>query len=209
MKDKPGVKRWGTSWTQSLEYLCKPTAMTELANGYRYYINRFVPKKTGELRKTGTAKGWARNGTGDARVIWTSNAVTENYFHYQYEGDVYGPNKAVFEGDTHVGWRSPTAHGKWTKRNMGWKMGKPGSYTLKDGRVVTIHGYTTPDTRWKWDEAFHEDEGDFGEKAVNIRAGRFMYERFVVEMRKNKNPIRLYGGLQVYHSWRQIKNIRT
>ena len=213
---KGGIKKWGLGWTNSLAYLCKPEAMNTLAKGYRYYINQYVPKDTGDLRKSARAKykvnGEAKaggGGSGSATVYWGMSKKTEKYAHYQFVGDVYGPNKAVFNGQgpnitgvagTHSGWRSPTAHGKWTKENMGWKMGNPGYYTLKTGQKVVINGYTTPNTGWDWIKRFKDDNGDNGEKAVNIRAGRLMYEMFCIYSKKQK----LRGGRHIYNQWRQI-----
>jgi hypothetical protein len=84
---------------------------------------------------------------------------------------------------------------------MGWKMGNPGSYTLKDGREVIIKGYTTPGTKYNWIKEFKDDKGDFGETAVNIRAGRYLYEMFCI-----KSGTKPVGGKHIYNSWNQIKN---
>lgn len=210
-----GIARWGTAWRNSLDFLGYDEAMTDLAKGYRYYISKFVPKNTGALRKTATVaigsnhglSGAGGGGQGNAFVRWTPTATTKAYFHYQLVGDVYGPNKAVFnEAGEHVGWRSPKAPGG--KYNTHRKMGNPGSYTLRDGRTVYIKGYTTPNTRYDWIDAFAKDKGNFGETAVNIKAARYIYDAFYIRAKKLGlvTEDRHYGGYSAYRSWRQIVN---
>lgn len=210
------VQKWGTAYTKSLDFLGETGAMTSLAKGYRYYINQYVPKVSGNLRRTARALGNAHGfgGKGSAWVSWVPNSKVK-YVHYQYIGNVYGPNRAVFNGQgpnesgaagTHSGWRSPA--GKGEKYDTGRKMGIPGTYTLHDGRKVYIRGYTTPNTGWGWIKRFADDRGDFGETAVNIRAGRYMYELFCKKSQRTlykQNPI---GGYHIYNSWRQIEKIR-
>lgn len=216
VKVDKGIKKWGVGWTKSLAFLCKPWAMWSVAKGYRYYINKYVPKDTGALRRSARAKykvggepGAGGDGTGSATVYWGDTKKTAKYAHYQFVGDVYGPNAAVFnKAGIHVGWRSPTGYkgdkngvGAKHKRNMGWKMGNPGSYKLRDGREVIIKGYTTPGTKYNWIKEFKDDKGDFGETAVNIRAGRYLYEMFCI-----KSGTKPVGGKHIYNSWNQIKN---
>lgn len=206
VKIQKGIKKWGTAWTNSLAYLGHTEAMQDLAKGYRYYINRFVPKESGDLRRSARAKSKAASGSGSATVYWGTTKTTEKYAHYQFVGDVYGPNKAHFnDAGVHDGWTSP--RGKGEKENTHRKMGVPFTYELKDGKVVYVKGYTTPGTGYDWIEKFKKDSGDYGETAVNIRAGRFMYEMFCVQAKKEGWAIKPVGGLRIYHSWRQIKNI--
>lgn len=209
---KEGVKKWGTDWKNSLEFLGCPTAMYHLAKGYRYYINKFVPKRTGDLRRSARPKGWAQSGTGSARIYWGSTQATAKYTHYQFVGDVYGPNKALFaqgpNPDGSVGalqWSSPK--GK-KKTNQNRKMGKPFSYTLSNGQIVNIKGYTTKGTTYNWIQAFKDDAGDYGEAAINVRAGRYMYELFCIKSHSTGHPVNAVGGYRIYHSWRQIEKIR-
>lgn len=208
-----GVKRWGTAWKNSLEFICKPQSMQELAGGYRYYINKFVPKRSGDLRASAQVKGWASGGTGFAYVKWGGKGPAQKYAHYQDIGDVYGPNKPVFSqgpnpngsaGVAHMGWRSPV--GKGQKFNTHRKMGEPFTYTLHGGQVVHVYGYTTPGTGYDWRKRFKDDAGDFGEKAISIRAGRYMYELFCMESKKTGHPVEAVGGYHIWRSWNQIKN---
>lgn len=212
VKIEKGIKKWGVSYFKnSVVSLCQPQVMNSLAKGYRYYINKFVPKESGALRRSARAKykvggeaGAGGDGTGSATIYWGDTKRTEKYAHYQFIGDVYGPNKAKFnKKGEHIGWTSPTAYkaGGKKKRNMGWKMGNPGSYTLADGRVVIIKGYTTPGTKYNWIKEFQDDNGDFGETAVNIRAARYLYEAAMIK--SHQKP---HGGSHIYRSWNQIKN---
>ena len=203
---KGGIKKWGVGWTKSMAFLCKPWAMNNVARGYRYYINQYVPKKTGTLRKSARAKyrvggegGAGGNGTGSATIYWGTTQETAKYAHYQFVGDVYGPNKAVVVDGVHKGWRSPK--GKDEKYNTHRKMGVPFQYHLHDGMLIQVKGYTTKGTKYNWIKEFHDDKGDFGETAVNIRAGRYLYEMYCIHT--HTKPV---GGKQVWHSWNQIKN---
>lgn len=206
------VQKWGTAWTNSLKFLGETKSMTSLARGYRYYINKFVPKKTGELRKSARALG-SFSGKGSAWVSWVPNSKVKDYLGYQYRGDVYGPNKAIFsQGPTangaagvHTGWVSPVK----PKYNTGRKMGNKFKKVLHDGRVIYVKGYTTRNTGYEWLRRFREDTGDFGEKAVNVRAGRFIYELYCIKSQKTGHPQKPVGGYRVYYSWRQIEKIRT
>lgn len=217
VKIEKGVEKWGTDFEKSLFKIGHPEAMTELAKGYRYYINKFVPKRSGALRRSARALGVPHafgTGKGNAWVSWGLNGAKE-YAHYQFVGDVYGPNKAIFEAlgpnkdgpgaGVQSGWRSPKGKKKW---NTGRKMGIPFTKTLSDGRVVRVLGYTTPNTKYDWINEFKKDKGNYGETAVNIRAGRFMYEYYCVMSHTTGHSQKANGGYAIYHSWRQIANIR-
>lgn len=216
---KGGVKKWGLDWSDSMANICKPEAMNLLAKGYRYYINKYVPKETGALRRSSRAKYKVTggkeggNGTGSATIYWGTTKATAKYAHYQLVGDVYGPNRPLFKAlgpnlsglaGVHSGWVThPDYWGEGNKFNTGRKMGKPFTYEYY-GRTVHVKGYTTPNTGYDWIQRFKDDKGDTGETAINIMAGRFMYEIFCIHSKKE--PLR--GGRHVYNHWRQIANIR-
>ena len=211
------IEKYGTAWQNSLDYLGHSECMTSLAKGYRYYINRKVPKLSGELRRAarviGTAHG-VRGSRGMAVVTWVSNNKVEKYWHYQFVGKVYGPNKAVFDAQgpnadgpgagVQSGWRSPIK----PKYDTGRMMGVPFTRVLHDGRVIKVNGYTTPGTGPDWIKRFVEDSGDYGEKAVNILAGRYFYDWFCKVSKGTPCETRHYGGWGAYNRWRQIENIR-
>ena len=209
------MQKWASDWKYSLAAICQPEKFVDIAKLYRYYINKKVPKKTGALRRSAVAKGYATGGGGGyggawAMIFWATQGKAEKYGHYQFVGDVYGPNKAVWgqgpnkngASGVQTGWRSPVT----PKRNMGWKMGRPGSYTTHDGRTVTIKGYTTPGTGYDWLKRFHEDSSDEGERAINIMAGRYTYELFCMCSKQTGHPVTPVGGYQVYYHVRGIKN---
>lgn len=210
VKFEKGRKTYGIDYyRKSVVSLCQSPVINSLVKGYRYYINKFVPKNTGALRRSARAKykvggdpDAGGNGTGSGTIYWGDTKKTAKYAHYQFVGDVYGPNKAVFnKAGVHKGWRSPKEKGG--KFNTGRKLGDgtPYTYTLRDGKVVTVKGYTTPGTKYNWIKEFKDDKGDFGETAVNIRAGRYLYEASCI-----KSHMKPKGGSHVYHSWNQIKN---
>lgn len=85
-------------------------------------INDYVPLKDGKLR----------------RAIVTHKSITWGrgiaYAHYQYAGQVYGPNIPVIKNGEIVRWVSP-----------------PGKKKYPTGRRLR---YATPGTQDHWDEAF-------------------------------------------------------
>ena len=209
VKFEKGRQRWGLSYLKdSVATLGHPEVINSLAKGYRYYINKFVPKKKGYLRKSARVKykvnnaSEGGNGTGSATIYWGDTARTAKYVHYQFVGEVYGPNKATFnKKGVHNGWRSPKGEGEKyaTGRFMG--VGTPFTYKLDDGRSVTVKGYTTPGTKYNWIKEFQDSKGDYGETAINIRAARYLYEAAMIKSRQKPR-----GGSHVYRSWNQIKN---
>ena len=225
VKIEKGIKKWGVSYFKdSVVSLCQPQVMNSLAKGYRYYINRFVPKASGALRRSARAKykvggeaGAGGDGTGSATVYWGDTKKTEKYAHYQFIGDVYEPSKPVFLANgKQSGWVSPKGKKKVPAspaRKLG--AGTPYTYTVHSGLVktstgyklvkgdfeVTVKGYTTPGTKYNWIKEFQDDNGDFGETAINIRAARYLYEAAMIK--SHQKP---HGGSHVYRSWNQIKN---
>lgn len=118
-------------------------------------ITPYVPKDTGELRKS-------TNVTPDT-ISWNTE-----YAHYQYEGDVYGPNlPGINEGEP--AWLS--GH---TKHPMGRKLGEYGiAFLYPKWEIVNgefrnsnftspeayILGYKTSGTTYHWiDEMWKNDK---------------------------------------------------
>lgn len=224
VKMEKGLKKWGVDYYKnSVVSLCQPDVMTSLAKGYRYYINQFVPKKSGALRrsahpvrKIGGEQGAGGNGTGSVSVYWGDRGKSTKYAHYQFVGDVYSPSKPVFlKNGNQTGWVSPKGKKKVPAspaRKLG--EGTPYTYTVHTGLVktpmgyrlikgdleVTVKGYTTKGTGYNWLKLFKENKGDFGETAINIRAARYLYEASCV-----KSHIKPVGGRHIYNSWNQIK----
>lgn len=95
-------------------------------------INRFVPKKSGHLRRSARV-------TPDA-IVWSTP-----YAHYQYMGEVYGPNHPIIRNRTIVGWYSTPGQ---KKEPTGRELGVPGYW------MGWRFGYTTPGTHHHWDQYF-------------------------------------------------------
>ena len=207
VKFEKGRKKYGIDYyRESVVALCQPQVINSLAKGYRYYINKKVPKLHGYLRrsahavyKVGGEAGAGGDGTGSATVYWGERNRAKKYYHYQFVGDVYGPNKVKYDKRGKLVWRSMAPKGG--KYNTGRKMGNPYYKELRDGRVIDVKGYTTPGTKYNWIKEFKEDKGDFGETAVNIRAARYLYEASCI-----KSHMKPRGGSHIYRSWNQIKN---
>ena len=225
VKIDKGRKKWGVSYFKdSVVSLCQPEVMNSLAKGYRYYINKYVPKKSGALRrsahpvyKVGGERGAGGDGTGSATIYWGDRNKSKKYAHYQFVGDVYSPSKPVFlKNGKQIGWVSPKGKKKVPAspaRKLG--DGAPYTYTVHTGLVktpmgyrlikgnfdVTVKGYTTKGTGYNWLQRFKDDKGNFGETAVNIRAARYLYEAAMIKSHQKPR-----GGSHIYRSWNQIKN---
>lgn len=97
-------------------------------------INEFVPMKSGALRRS---------------AIVTHKSITWGrglpYAHYQYQGEVYGPNHPIVSGGRIIGWYSTPG---MTKYPTGRELGVPGEW------MGWKFGYTTSGTHHHWDEYF-------------------------------------------------------
>lgn len=90
--------------------------------------NDYVPQDTGALRLSMEATPYY--------VRWDTP-----YARYQYEGEVYGPNKPITVAGTIVGWYTPAGAGR---HPLGRELGVPGTW-----RGWTF-GYTEPGTGHHW-----------------------------------------------------------
>lgn len=97
-------------------------------------INPFVPMKSGALRRS-------------ARVTHKSITWGQGlkYAHYQYMGEVYGPNFPIIKGGLIVGWYSKKGMKKYP---TGRELGVSGEW------LGWRFGYTTQGTQHHWDKAF-------------------------------------------------------
>lgn len=107
-------------------------------------MQRYVPKKTGALR--------ASSKVTPTTISWGDDKV--KYAHYQWAGEVYGPNYPIMNGNTVVGWYSKRGV---KKQPTGRKLGLPGYYKGWE------FGYTTPETIDHWTDFYY---GEL-EKATN------------------------------------------
>lgn len=99
----------------------------------------YVPKDEGVLAQT-------------TEVTSDYVRYTEPYAHYQYMGEVYGPNFPVMQAGIVTGWRSPKE-----KYPTGRELGIRGSNPKFPGWVF---GYRTPHTGHHWDKKMMQERGD-------------------------------------------------
>lgn len=122
--------------------------------------NKYVPKKTGALRAS--MKAYPQS------VRWETP-----YAHYQYMGEVYGPNYPIlssFKSTNHhdgliIGWYSRP---EVQKVPTGRELGVPGEW--KGWRF----GYTTPDTHHHW---FDEAMKNGGKRTYSIRVTNMLKKK--------------------------------
>lgn len=100
-------------------------------------INRFVPKKSGQLR--------ASMEVYPDKITWGEGLP---YAQYQFGGVVYAPNYPRTEKDTGriIGWYSPKGSG--TKHPTNRELGIPGEWR------GWKFGYTTPKTQHHWTDVY-------------------------------------------------------
>ena len=96
-------------------------------------INRYVPKKSGRLRRSAYVT--------PTEIVWSTP-----YAHYQYMGEVYGPNHPIIRHGTIIGWYSTPG---MTKTPTGRELGVPGYW------MGWRFGYTTRGTHHHWDNYFN------------------------------------------------------
>lgn len=138
---------------QLLKMLNDPKVQKQVNRYIADAITPFVPKKGGKLRRSVIV--------GPKSISWGRGL---KYAHYQYEGEVYGPNYPIVQGGTLAGFfraggrRYPIFNGGtitgWysipgmTKHPTGRELGVPGEWR------GWKFGYTTSGTRHHWDRAF-------------------------------------------------------
>lgn len=116
------------------------TVLTHINNIIGTNLNQFVPMQSGALRGSMYA---------DAEgVHWNTP-----YAHYQYEGEVYRPQKAIYYRGRIIGWNTPAGTEKYP---TGDELGLPG---YLNGWTF---GYTTPGTQHHWDEAYTGNQWEQG-----------------------------------------------
>ena len=103
------------------------------------YINAFVPKESGALRRSAIVT--------HETISWGRGLP---YAHYQYEGEIYGPNYPIIKGGRIVGWYSKPGV---PKHPTGRKMGP---YTKGNEWLGYPFGYSEPGTSHHWDEEFNK-----------------------------------------------------
>lgn len=135
-----------------LALMSNTETMREVHERLKDFVEPFVPfGKTGELRENAVAQ--------PKGVLYRAP-----YAHYQFEGDVYGPNLPVLGPD------GPSWISRKPKHPMGRKLGENNGFAelqlaykwdggrwkkAKRGETASFKfGYTTPGTHYQWlDEA--------------------------------------------------------
>jgi len=148
--------RSGSVRKRLLAVMSNKETMREVHEELKEFVEPYVPMRSGGLRDSAEAK--------PSGVIYI-----QPYAHYQYKGEVYGPNiprwqySKADKTSRIIGWYS-----KPGKVPMGRELGRPGYW--KGWKF----GYSTPDTTHHWmDEAF---EGG-GKARFSKRATRIMKAR--------------------------------
>lgn len=143
-----------------IESLKNKRSMTAIHQTFANIINPYVPMDEGML-------------VGSLRVTQDYIQYKTPYAHYQYEGEIYGPNLPGWEDEGAPGWRSPDKKHP-TGRTMGkhstasltpiWKKNKDGTYspaTSTDDMIIWDFGYNTerhPLATHHWDKIAMQTE---------------------------------------------------
>lgn len=129
------VSKFRTKRQQELLKMLNDPKVQKQVNTYiADAITPFVPMKSGRLRRSRIV--------GPKSISWGRGL---KYAHYQYAGEVYGPNFPIIKGGNIVGWYSTPG---MKKHPTGRELGIPGEW------MGWTFGYTTPGTQHHWDKAF-------------------------------------------------------
>jgi len=152
--------RSGSVRKRLLAVMSNKETMREVHEELKQFVEPYVPmsKGGGDLRKSAEVK--------PSGVVYESP-----YAHYQYEGEVYGPNLPIWQyikGDKSsiiIDWRSAPGT---TKHPMGRTLGTPGRW--KGWKF----GYSTPDTTHHWMEEAFKNGGKarFSKRATRVMKAR-------------------------------------
>jgi hypothetical protein len=186
IKKTPNMEKYITAFAD-LETSANMSVAGQIA---AYYIKQKVPTRTGALRVAYTIDSTSNS----FAVDWGgSNALP--YSRYQFYGRVYEINKAVFANGQHMGWVSPIKPKRPTERMMG----TPAEIPLKDGRVIIIEGYHTPNTGPEWTDSPNTDMEI--SQPIQYGIGRYLYEQYCKAT--DTKPV---GGFQVLEWAEKLNN---
>lgn len=126
-----------------IESLKNRRSMTAIHQTFANIINPYVPMNEGML-------------VGSARVTENYVEYKTPYAHYQYMGEIYGPNYPGWEDVGASGWRSPDK-----KHPTGREMGKKGTALLtpvwKKNADGTYSRATSNDDLIEWDFGYNTE----------------------------------------------------
>ena len=108
---------------KKLENLIDENVMLEIHTLFAKLINEYVPAKSGKMANAEITPEYIR--------------YPGPYAHYQYMGEVYGPNIPIIQNGQVVGWRSIAP-----KHPTGRKLGTEGELYDEKGNVIWKFGYT-------------------------------------------------------------------
>lgn len=148
--------RSGSVRKRLLAVMSNKETMREIHQELKEFVEPYVPMLSGGLRESAEAK--------PSGVVYTAP-----YAHYQYEGEVYGPNLPRWHyskgGKTSyiTGWYSQPG-----KVPMGRELGVPGEW--KGWKF----GYKTPNTTHHWMEEAFKNGGKarFSKRATHVMKAR-------------------------------------
>lgn len=121
-----------------------PVTMLEVQSSFARFMNPYVPMDEGTLSQT-------------PQVTEDGVRYTQPYAHYQYIGDVYGPNIPITENGVVVGFFS-----------------KPGKTKTPTGEQLTYNKDRHPLASDHWDQAMMASRGaDFKKQVTKILAQRY------------------------------------
>lgn len=155
------------AFIEAVTYYGTRKTMVEVGEKFRHEVNRYIPAKTYNLQRYSYNLTTGRDPKkGPWFKLEYLNTEKVPYALYQYYGEVWGPNYATWRADitlhkdpentkidkwTHTGWVS--AKGK-KKRPMGYPIGIKRTFVMKNGKILTITGYTKRGKKALWLEYF-------------------------------------------------------
>ena len=122
-----------------------PNVMKQIAGKAIELITPYVPKDSGALQESAHVIYHEKQ----VQIVWGDSTVgargakTKEYAHYQYAGNVYGPNIPIYVNGVFIGWRSPKGKRKY---NTGRKL-----------------QYSHPKAQSRWTDVIQRGTSEFNE----------------------------------------------
>lgn len=129
--------------TKKLQALKDDKVMYHVHNEFKRLCTPYVPMYQGVLSQEEGHSGSVEVTKDYVRWFATAPGSDVSYAHYQYVGEVYGPNIPIIEDGIVVGWWSP-----------------PGQKKHPTGRPINYNKEMHPLATKEWDKAMMADRGD-------------------------------------------------